>query len=143
MTPILSTVMKSGRAAIVALTLGAATITALPAQAQSEPSLNFQLGMGNDGNTMSFGQGQRKRGNDRFFIDRCLTNSQVERGLRHYGFRNVDVIRNLGRNRVLVVASWRSRDYSMRVNKCTGEVSNVQRLRKFRGQPGFSLQFNF
>lgn len=139
MTPILSSVMKSSRVAIVALTLGAATITAMPVQAQSEPQFSFQLGI-DGGNSKSFSQGKKQ---GRIIIDDCLTNRQVERGLRNYGFRNVDVIRNLGRDRVLVVASWRNKDYSMKVDKCSGEVYDVKRLRKFRGQPGFSLQFNF
>lgn len=155
MTPILSSVMKSGRIAIVALTLGAATITAMPAQAQSqsEPSINFQLGLGNgkSGGSMSFSTESQRGGmqfnqgknHGRVIIDECLTNRQVERGLRDYGFRNVDVVRNLGRDRVLAVASWRNRDYSMKVDKCSGQVYDVKRLKKFRGQPGFNLQFNF
>lgn len=31
----------------------------------------------------------------------------------------------------------------MKVDKCSGRVYDVKRLKKFRGQPGFSLQFNF
>lgn len=142
MTPILSRVMKSSRIAIVALTLGAATLTAMPVQAQSEPSFNFQLGIGKGGDagSMSFSQGKKQ---GRIIIDDCLTNRQVERGLRDYGFRNVDIVRNLGRDRVLAVASWRNKDYSMKVDKCSGEVYDVKRLKKYRGQPGFNLQFNF
>ncbi len=140
MTPMLSTVMKTSRAAIVALTLGAAAITAMPAQAQSEPQFSFQLGINGGGDAQTFSKGNR---HGRPHFDRCLTNRQVERGLRDYGFRNVDVIRNLGRDRVLVVASWRNKDYAMKVDKCSGRVYDVKRLKKFRGQPGFSLQFNF
>lgn len=140
MTPILSTMMKSGRAAIVALTLGAATITAMPVQAQSEPRFSFQLDINGGNSAQTFSRGNR---HGRIIIDDCLTNRQVERGLRNYGFRNVDVIRSLGRDRVLVVASWRNKDYVMKVNKCSGRVYDVKRLKKFRGQKGFSLQFNF
>lgn len=145
MTPILSRVMKSSRIAIVALTLGAATLTAMPVQAQSEPSFNFQLGIGKGGDagSMSFSQGNQGKKQGRIIIDDCLTNRQVERGLRDYGFRNVDIVRNLGRDRVLAVASWRNKDYSMKVDKCSGEVYDVKRLKKYRGQPGFNLQFNF
>jgi hypothetical protein len=140
MTPTLSTVMKSSRAAIVALTLGAATLTAMPVQAQSEPQFSFQLGIGGGSDGQSYSMGKKQ---GRIIIDDCLTNRQVERGLRNYGFRNVDVIRNLGRDRVLVVASWRNKDYVMKVDKCSGRVYDVKRLKKYRGQPGFSLQFNF
>ncbi|MBL8593188.1 MAG: hypothetical protein JNK01_10915, partial [Devosia sp.] len=89
MTPILSTVMKSGRAAIVAVTLGAATLTAMPVQAQSEPQFSFQLGIGGGNDAQTYSKGKKQ---GRIIIDDCLTNRQVERGLRQYGFRNVDVI---------------------------------------------------
>ena len=129
---------KTSRAALVALTLGAATVTALPAQAQSSPSFNFELGIGSNGSGMSF-----RGGNKKPRLDRCLTNRQVERGLRHYGFDDVNVVRSLGKNRVLVIAEWGIRDYSMKVDKCSGRVYDVERLRHRRGMPGFNFQFNF
>ena len=162
MTPTISTLMKSGRAALMALTLGTVAMTALPAQAASEPSFNFQLGIGNDGGVMGFEFGNknsRKRGY--YPIKKCLTDRQVERGLQRYGFDDADVVRKLSNTRVLVVAEWNRRYYSMNVNKCTGEVSNVKRLRRghdfFDGphrprgpqggmgfeKDGFSFQFNF
>ena len=142
MTSLTSSLMKSGRAALIAIALGASAVTAMPAQAQSQPSFNFQLGIGNDGNVMSFGMGTNDRKRYRP-IRQCISDREVVRGLRHQGFRNVDVIRNLSRTRVAVVGSWHNGDYSMKVNKCTGEVYDIQRLRKHRGQPGFNLQFNF
>jgi hypothetical protein len=149
MTPMFSTVMKTGRAALVALTLGTVAMTALPAQAASEPSLNFQLGIGRDGGVMGFEFGNRGRGGRDFSpIRTCLTNRQIERGLERYGFDDADVVRNTGRNRVLAVASWNGRYYSMTVNKCSGEVSNIKRLRRGfdyddrgRGRPGGNFGF--
>lgn len=162
MTSTISTLMKSGRAALVALTLGTAAMAAMPAQA-AEPSFNFQLGIGDNGGVMGFDLG--KNNNDRNFrkwkpIRKCLTNGQVERGLEYYGFDDADVVRNISKSRVLVVAEWNRRFYSMSVDKCSGEVGNVKRLRKgydffdgpHKGGPkggmgfekdGFSFQFNF
>ena len=145
MTTILSTLKTSGRAAIIALSLGAASFAALPAQAASEPSFNFQLGIGSDGNTFSFGVESPRYKN--FRIKRCLTNDQVEEGLYDYGFDNVDVIRNLAGSRVLVEASYGSRDYRLKVNKCTGQVYDLVRIRRYEDDNsiggGFGLQFNF
>ena len=153
----LSTFKIAGRAAIVALTLGAASVTAMPAQAASSPSLSFQLGIGNDGGVMGFEFGTKKKGY--FPIKKCLTNSQVERGLERYGFDDADVVKRLSSTRVLVIAQWDWRYYSMKVNKCSGEVYDIHRLKKnqdyFLGNPGqpfggfgykkdgFSFQFNF
>ena len=148
---------SSSRAAVVALALGSAAFTAMPAQA-AEPKMSFQLGIGTDGGVSGFEFGKKTFRP----IRTCLTNSQVERGLERYGFDDADVVRNLGKNRVLVVAEWNSRYYSMNVNKCSGQVSNIDRLRRgidykpgrhhngnssqggFGYQKdGFSFQFNF
>lgn len=163
MTFTLSTLKKSGRAALVALALGTVSMTAMPAQAAPEPSFNFQLGIGNDGGVMGFEFGNKRNNSHNKWrpINRCLSDRQVERGLQRYGFDDADVVRSLSRTRVLVVAEWNNRFYSMRVNKCSGEVSDVKRLRRgydfFDGprhggprgggfgyeKDGFSFQFNF
>jgi hypothetical protein len=126
MTPILSSLMKSSRVALVALTLGAAAVTAMPAQAQS---FSFQLGIGNGGDVLSFGLGNRRGFHP---IRVCLTDRQVIRGLRHFGLRNIDIIDHISRNRVLVEATFHGRDYRFKVNKCTGQVYDVRRLKKHK-----------
>jgi hypothetical protein len=162
MTLTLSTLKKSGRAALVALALGTVSMTAMPAQAAPEPSLNFQLGIGNDGGVMGFEFNNKKSNNFKKWkpIRKCLSDNQVERGLERYGFDDADVVRKLSKSRVLVVAEWNHRFYSLTVDKCSGEVYNVKRLRKGhdfwdgprKGGPkggfgyekdGFSFQFNF
>jgi hypothetical protein len=152
----LSSLKTAGRAAIVALTLGAASLSAMPAQAAS-PSFSLQLGIGNDGGVMGFDGKRAPRG---FFpIKKCLSNSQVVRGLERYGFDDVEVVRKLSSTRVLVIGEWDWRYYSMKVNKCSGEVYEIRKLQKNRdyfldqpGKPhggfgverdGFSFQFNF
>jgi len=135
MTPILSTLKSSGRAAVVALVLGAAAVTAIPAPAMAQsPSFSFSIDLG--------GGNLRFRGGD---FDRrvCLTNAQIRRQLRAEGFRNIDIRRVLSRNRVEVVASYGNRWYLLRVDRCTGAVRIVERLRRGLPGGGFGLQFNF
>ncbi|HEY0917923.1 hypothetical protein [Devosia sp.] len=139
MTQILSKLKKSGKAAALALALGTAAMSAVPTPvlAQSAPSFDFRLDLGgNDrGLTLRFGNDDRR-------VRHCLTNAEVRRGLRVHGFRNIDIVRERNRNRVEVVASYGNRWYRLVVNKCTGRVQVLERIR--RGVPGgFGLQFNF
>lgn len=137
MTSILSTVMKSGRAAIVAVTLGAAAFTAMPVQAQS---FNFEFGIQGGGNNFAFGFD-----NGRKFRRACLTTNEIRRGLRRAGFSDIRFVDRQG-IRVRVIADYGRRTYSMTINRCTGRVSNIERLRRGGGRfdgPGFGLEFNF
>lgn len=137
MNAILTKIQKTGRVAVIALALGASSLTAAPAFAQSGPSVNFSLEFGSGGGSFS----TERRGRD------CLTDRQIRRGLRDIGFRDISFGRNLGRNRVEVIAEWENgRDYSMRVNRCTGRVDRVQRLRRGNGGGGgngIELELNF
>jgi hypothetical protein len=126
-----------GRAAVLALALGTASFSAAPVQAQ-EPSLNFQIQIAPDD------QGpQLRRNGPRLNLQACLTDRQIRRGLSDYGFRNVDLRRDLGRDRVEARGTYRRWTYSMRVNRCNGRVDRVERLRPaLRSGGGFGLQFN-
>jgi hypothetical protein len=123
-----STFQKAGRAIVVAAALGASSLAAMPAQAASQPSLNFQLGIGNDGSVITFGAGRAPRGS--FPIKKCLTNRQIERGLERHGFDDANVVRNLSNTRVLVRADWGRYDYSLKVNRCSGQVYDIERIRR-------------
>ena len=155
MAPILNIVKNTSRAAIVALALGASAMTAMPAMAQGQgggPAMTLQLdlgnGGGNRGEAQTFGpQGQGGRvivpdhrpghGPSRF----CMDDRQIRRGLSAHGFDNVRVRRDLGRNRVEVTGAYGRWTYSMRVDRCTGYVDRMERMRPGRG--GFGFQFDF
>jgi hypothetical protein len=139
MTPILSTLRKSGRAAVVALALGAASLTPMPAMAQS-PSFSFEFGIDGGGNSFSFGTNRR---GDRIRRE-CLTNNEIRRGLRREGFEDIRFLDRSGR-RVEVVAEYGRWIYYLSVHRCTGEVVVLDRERRGRRsvRPGFGLQFNF
>lgn len=138
MTPILARVMKSGRAALIAVTLGASVFTAMPAQAQSgNPKFNFEFGIQGGGDNFSYRFNNGKR-----FKRECLTNQEVRRGLQRLGWDDIRFVDRRG-VRVKVVADWGRRTYAMTINKCTGRVSDVEQLRRPFGSPGFRFQFNF
>jgi hypothetical protein len=127
-----------GRAVLVALVLGSTAMVAAPAQAQPGPSLNFHIGPG--GPVFSFGWGGSGPGwgpgpgwggpgsGWGSGPSYCLNNAQISQYLRSNGWRNVDVKNNVGNNRVRVVARWNGQWYQMRVNRCNGQVDNVQHL---------------
>jgi hypothetical protein len=138
MTPVLSSVMRSSRAAIVALTLGATAFTAMPVQAQS---FNFEFGIQGGGNSFSYGFDNGRR------IKRdCLTTNEIRRGLRRAGFDDIRFVDRQG-IRVRVIADFGRRTFSMTINRCTGRVSNIERVRRGGGGggggPGIGLEFNF
>jgi hypothetical protein len=51
----------------------------------------------------------------------------------------VRIVRYLRGERVEVTAYWGRNQYSMRVDRCTGQVDRVRLMRR----SGFGLQFNF
>lgn len=146
MTPISTQFKTLARAAVVALALGATAMSAAPAYAQSGPSSSFSIEIPGGGGGMTFGEGQgtqRHGGWDDDYEYRCLTNREVRRGLAAYGFRRVQIVRERGRDRVEVRAIYGNWLYSMRVDKCTGYVDRVQRIRRVFGGGGFEFEFNF
>ncbi|WP_224702538.1 hypothetical protein [Devosia aquimaris] len=143
------------RAAVVTLGLGLAAVSVAPVAAQ-EFSIQMQAG-GNGGQ----GFGDRHHGghnggwnNGPGYNMRCLTNREVIRGVSAYGYRNVQIVRELRRDRVEVQAVKRGYVYEMRVDKCTGRVSTPERIGRIGGGHGgfnggynnggsFGFQFNF
>jgi hypothetical protein len=139
-------------AAIVALALGGSVIATIPAQAQQGPAFSFNLNIPGGRGDLTFGGGNafgnqsgpsgpryhNGDGNGR----RCLTNREIRRGIEANGYEQVEVRRELQRNRVEVAGQSGNWLYSMRVDKCSGEVDRLQRIRRVQGG-GFGLQFNF
>lgn len=142
MTHLMSTLKTSGRAALVALTLGVVTLSASPASAQA---FNFQFGVGPDGKpSVGFGvntDDDRRGGPRRGYRCLDLSDRQIERGIAREGYRDVSVVRDLPRDRAGVVARDGRTWYSMRVDRCTGETDRIERLRNYRS--GMRFQFNF
>ena len=144
MTPISASFKTFTRAAVVALALGATTLTTMPAAFAQESIGGFSLqvpgaeGQGTE-RSQTFGNG----GWDDDYEYRCLTNREVRRGIAAYGFTRVEITREMSRDRVEVRAVYRNWLYSMRVDKCSGEVNRVRPIRPAFGNGGFGLHFNF
>ena len=144
MSQIFSTLKSSGRVALVAVMLGAASLGATATPVMAQPSFSFDFGIGGGGNGFSF------RLNDRGVQVRrdCLTWNEVRRGLRRGGWQNIELVEQSRRRFEVEARSRRdNRMYSMTVDRCTGDVYDIRRLRQIgpgpRPRPGFGLQFNF
>lgn len=136
MSHILSNLKSKGRAAVIAVVLGAASITAAPAPVMAQ-SFSFDFGIGGGGDNFSF---ELDRRGARIRRD-CLSNNEIRRGLRRSGWDDIRFLDRRG-NRVTVIAEWRRADYRLTINRCTGRVTDIDRIRR-RGGGGFGLQFNF
>jgi len=144
MTTIASTFKNAGRALLVAAVLGTGGLAAAPAVAQ-DPSFNFSLGIGGNGQP-SFGFGINSNRNPPGFrrpsATACLSDRQVIAGLRSYGFSRVQIVDSNRRN-AEATGRYQRADYDIYVNKCTGQV-DIDRIRRGPpSRPGFGLQFNF
>lgn len=132
------TFKAGGRAAVIALALGAASIVAVPAPVMAQ-SFSFEFPIAGGDGSFSFGIGR-----DGVRIRRaCLTDREIRRALRDEGWENI-TFRGERRNRVRVIAEWdrNNRLYSMWVHRCTGEVTDIERVRR-RGSRGPGVELNF
>lgn len=143
MTTILARLKAIGAAAVLAATIAVTGLAAAPALAQGQPPSNFSLSVpGGDSNTMTMQAPGNQRATESRRYDRryyCLTDRQIIRGLRDYGFERARIVRNLRGERVEAIANWGRYQYSMRIDRCTGVVDRIRLIR--RG--GVGLQFNF
>jgi hypothetical protein len=108
---------KASRAALLALILGATTLTGLPAQAQG---LGFSFGFGIDDDD-----------EDDFFPRRLciLSDRGLRDAIRDEGYSNIFLNASIGRY-VQARASRGNWVYLLRVNICTGEIVDRERLRR-------------
>lgn len=126
---VLNTLRQTGRAAVLAVVLAGTALSAVPAQAAPNMggfSLDVKPQGGGDQKQM---QQYKKKGfgpND--FFNWCLTDKQIRRGLKAYGFFDVDIVDYLGKNRVRVEAGYDDWYYSMRINRCSGMVDRIKKL---------------
>jgi len=147
------------RSALVAAVLGASSLVAAPAFAESSFTLRIEGGQG-------LAQDQRYdrhnswNGNPGYRM-RCLTNREVVRGVSAYGYGQVDIVGEYAGDRLELRAVKGNWLYGMRIDKCTGQVDRLQRIgRAYSGYDGgrhddggyrshsrsgggFQFQFNF
>jgi hypothetical protein len=120
------------RIAAVAIAVIGIAATAVPAQAA--PALGGSLEL-DFGVAPPAGDDQvqfKKFGGDDDDDDWCydLTNKQIRKGLRNAGFEDIDFIKDLSNNRVRVEALYEDDGwvYSMRIDRCDGDVDKIKAL---------------
>lgn len=124
----LNLLKQTSRAAVLALVLvGTALGAAAPAQA-APPLQGFSLDVQPQGDAKTLNQFKKKDFGPNDFFNWCLTDKQIRRGLRNYGFDDVQIVDHLNKNRVRVEAVWDDWVYSMRIHRCTGVVDRIKRL---------------
>lgn len=121
--------MFTAKTALKTIVAPLAVLTALaaasPAFAQTS---NVQFGF-------QFGNGPQHNGGG--YGSRCLSNREVIRGIDGSGYDRVRINRELPRQRVDVTAERGNWVYALRVNKCTGETSQPERVRPISRGNGF------
>lgn len=113
------------KAAAVALVLGGTTVTAMPAMAQSSPSVEFRFG----GPGFGFHFDSDRRHGRWDWGRNCMSDPQVRRDLRRDGYRNIRFLDRRGRI-VHVYAELGRRDYRIAYDSCRGRILDRDRIRR-------------
>lgn len=108
---------KLSKALVVALTLGATALPAMPVQAQGV-DLNFRFN--GPGFSLGFGDFDRHR---------CESDRQVRRSLRSDGYYDIRFVDRRGRV-VQVIASQGRRNYIIAYDTCRSRIIDRERLRR-------------
>lgn len=147
----ISNLKTTTRAAFAALIIGAAAVSAVPAQAANN-GVTFGFSFGSNGSTVYSTQNHQTRSattvHHRRWNSQELSNRDIRRGLRDYGFRNIKFA-NRDNRRVRVTAVRDGYKYKLRVNRRNGNIKILdQRRLQGRGggrhhRGGFQLEFNF
>ena len=137
---------KVARIALVATVISGTALAVSPAQARDSVTFGFNFSTGN-GVSFSIGsdaQTRQVRGN-RYRHQVCLEDRDIRRGLRNYGFYDIRFLGERGRH-VRVKAEKDRWNYTLRVNRCSGNIDIVDRSpKRFRdhGRGGAELHFRF
>ena len=119
--------------AAIAGAIALSGLAAVPAQAATF-SFNVGTGVTHNGVELRFRNGH-------FDNNYCLSNGEIRSQLRANGFRSVQIIRDLGRHKVLAVGRKGTHWYQLVVNSCTGEVDQQRIRRSSNGSFSFSFSF--
>ena len=124
----LSTSFARGRAALIALAMGATAVVALPAPAMAQ-SFSFDFEISGGGADFSWSHDRRGK---RVKRD-CLSNNEIRRGLRRLDFEDIRIVDRDGKW-VTVIAEYdpNNKRYRMEINSCTGRVTDIERVRRNR-----------
>lgn len=152
-----NTFTKTARAAVAALIIGAASISAVPAAQAGNNNLSFGLSFNSGGGvslSIAGSDNHRVHAKRRQGRRHCNSDWQIRSGLRDHGFSNIHFVQER-RGNIKIQAQRGRWVYSMRVDRCDGQVSRIRkehRIRRsnrsnsgqrFNNHNGFNLQWNF
>ena len=122
---ILNTLRTTGRAAVVAFVLAGTALTAMPVEAKQLNNFSLQVKPQGDMQGKSL---KKFKNDDNAFFFWCLSDKQIRKALKNYGFYDIDIVAYLGKNKVRVEAGYDDWYYSFRLNRCSGEVDKIHKL---------------
>ena len=126
---VLNIVRQTGRAAVLAVVLAGTALSAVSAQAAPNMGgFSLDVKPQGGGDQKQFQQYKKKNFGPNDFFNWCLTDKQIRRGLKAYGFFDVEIVDHLSKNRVRVQAGYDEWFYSMRVHRCSGTVDRIRKL---------------
>jgi hypothetical protein len=139
MTTILTTLKQTSRAAVLAIVLAGTALGAMPAEAKPLGGLKLELQLPKGGVQMQM----KKFGYDEDEYFWCLTNKQIRKGLKKAGFTDIEFVQELKKHRVRVEALYLGDDwyYSMRIDRCEGEVDKIKKLYPAYDDEDFDIEF--
>jgi hypothetical protein len=141
---LLSSLQSTIRVAAVGIVLAGVALTSLPAQAAPQLGSALQLTAPAKPDAGQQTMQMKKFGADDYEDDYawCLTNKQIRKGLRNADFDDIDFIKELKHHRVRVAALYEDDGwyYSMRIDRCTGEVDQIKPLYEAED---FDIDFDF
>lgn len=139
MTTMLSNLKNTGRAAILAIVIAGTVLGTMPAEAKPLGGFKLELQAPKGGVEMQM----KKFGYDEDKYDWCLTNKQIRKGLKKAGFTDVEFVQELKKQRVRVEALYLGDDwyYSMRIDRCEGEVDKIKKLYPAYEDEDFDIEF--
>ena len=130
--------------------LGLLAALLLTSAAAAQPSLEFNIGGSGPRMADGFGEvsdpeddavAQVGKGGESIMAG-CLTNRQVRRGLRGHDFDNIKIGRAIRGDVFEVQANYGGSLYRMTLDRCSGKVSDVEKLGRNRVN-GVGLQFGY
>jgi hypothetical protein len=126
---VLNFIRQTGRAAVLAVVLAGTAMSAVPVQAAPLQGFSLDVKPQGEGKEMlQYKQFKKKGFGPNDFFNWCLTDKQIRKGLKAYGFFDVEIVDHLGKNRVRVHAGYDDWYYSMRIHRCSGVVDKIKKL---------------
>jgi hypothetical protein len=127
----MNTISSLGRIAAISVALFGLTLTTIPAQAAPSLGTSLQLDLGvappAGGNQMLI---KKHHDDDDDYWCAHLTNKQIRKGLKKADFDDIEFVKKLKHNRVRVQAFYEGDGwvYSMRIDRCDGDVDQIKPL---------------